>query len=849
MAYSYVNIDQMEYATDAEAQTAYPYITSGTQLLLHFNEGDGSSTFVDSSANGLTVTGNGGITQVSADAHFGASCCYFDGVNDFLSFATTDCFNFGTNDFTIDFWCYLINGGHGSTSARIVETDPIGNSNGFILICDGSSNPTKIGFGASGIGMRIYTDSTIPNNEWHHVALVRYNNVTKIYLDGVAQTQTYTDTRNYNSCNFRIGANLTGGEFWKGKIDEFRVTKGIARWTSNFTPPTEEYSAETLDQYITVSSEASIVNTGNFSLKAVAAATNSLNKFIIRTCSPTLNLSGKTILRFYIRSTRTGSNIKIGFRDTGGVTTEITPNVTSANTWQKVDTDISGVSDANKDAIDTIIVRVVNADAENTFYLDSFIAFVDPALVVSKANNYAVLTWPEQLQVTKANGYAVLTWPEQFQITKANAYAVLSLPGIEPLMDQVNFDTTTASVGATIIDTMEYSVDESASFFYHIDDADAAVDNKTVLLLHFNGSNGSTNFVDSSFYKTVVTANGNAQIVTDQYKFDGSSGRFDGIRDYISFSPADNNLNFLTSIDFTIDFWVRVNSLTNPYGTILSSQGWASSGRFIMIYGGADSRIGKVGLGGYGLTSLCTNTVLTTGTWYHIAFVRQGTVLYIFVNGALDATYTCTYDLNFTYAGGTNIGYNSWDNDALGSFDGWLDEFRIRKGKALWTSSFTPPTTIYSNPISVYSSSDIKCSGNYSLKIVAQSGTSLNKKVSRSFETAKDLSDKTRIVGAIRASRTGSNLSIVLHNSNGETITVTPNVKTIDTWQNFEDNISAIPNTNKNSIDSISFSVVNADTDTTYYIDAIFAATVSTTEGTIPPGGTTPVYIPSIIIF
>jgi hypothetical protein len=153
------------------------------------------------------------------------------------------------------------------------------------------------------------------------------------------------------------------------------------------------------------------------------------------------------------------------------------------------------------------------------------------------------------------------------------------------------------------------------------------------------------------------------------------------------------------------------------------------------------------------------------------------------------------------------------------------------------------------NTISIYSSSDIKYSGNYSLKIVALSGTSLNKKVSKSFETAKDLSDKTRIVGAIRASRTGSNLSLVLHNSNGETITVTPNITDVDTWQTFEYNISAIPNTNKNSIDSISFLGVNADADTTYYIDAIFAATVSTTGGTTPPGGTTPIYNPSIIIF
>ena len=59
---------------------------------------------------------------------------------------------------------------------------------------------------------------------------------------------------------------------------------------------------------------------------------------------------------FDIRSTRTGSNIKIGIHDTGGTTTEITPNITNANAYQTVTWDISGVSNANKDAIDKFII-------------------------------------------------------------------------------------------------------------------------------------------------------------------------------------------------------------------------------------------------------------------------------------------------------------------------------------------------------------------------------------------------------------------------------------------------------------------------------------------------------------
>ena len=119
-------------------------------------------------------------------------------------------------------------------------------------------------------------------------------------------------------------------------------------------------------------SEATIKSQGSYSLKGVAKATNSLNQTLTRTISSPLDLSNNLSVSFDIRSTRTGSNIKIGLHDTGGTTTEITPNITSANTFQTATLDLSNVSSANKDAIDKIIITVVNADADNTFYIDNF---------------------------------------------------------------------------------------------------------------------------------------------------------------------------------------------------------------------------------------------------------------------------------------------------------------------------------------------------------------------------------------------------------------------------------------------------------------------------------------------
>jgi len=119
-------------------------------------------------------------------------------------------------------------------------------------------------------------------------------------------------------------------------------------------------------------SENSTKSQGSYALKGVAEITYALNKTLTHTVSPTINLSDFNTLKFDIRSTRTGSNIKIGIHDSGGTTTETTPNVASADTYQTVSWDVSGVTNANKDAIDQIIVTIVNADAENTFYIDNF---------------------------------------------------------------------------------------------------------------------------------------------------------------------------------------------------------------------------------------------------------------------------------------------------------------------------------------------------------------------------------------------------------------------------------------------------------------------------------------------
>ena len=127
-------------------------------------------------------------------------------------------------------------------------------------------------------------------------------------------------------------------------------------------------------------SEDTIKTQGTYSLKAIAKQTESLNDTLTRTVDPTISLAGLTQIKFDVYALRTGSHIKIGFHDSGGTTTEITPNILSSNTWQEVKIDLQSVINANKDVIDSIIITIVNADADNTFYIDNMFAYYIPLI-------------------------------------------------------------------------------------------------------------------------------------------------------------------------------------------------------------------------------------------------------------------------------------------------------------------------------------------------------------------------------------------------------------------------------------------------------------------------------------
>lgn len=223
-------------------------------------------------------------------------------------------------------------------------------------------------------------------------------------------------------------------------------------------------------------------------------------------------------------------------------------------------------------------------------------------------------------------------------------------------------------------------------------------DTYTKVLLHMDGADAATTFTDSNAGGSAHTwtASGNAQIDTAQSKFGGASGLFDGTGDYIR--TPDHADFALGSDDFTIDFWFNCTATTGSIEQLTGqcdSSATNASASFVMQRTAANIIRAYVSVGStifeVNGTTQFTN-LLNTG-WHHVAFVRTGDTLRLFIDGIQEGSDT-------TVTGSVNDSSNQLAVGAAGEvttnpWTGWIDEFRLSAGVARWTASFTPPTVAY----------------------------------------------------------------------------------------------------------------------------------------------------------
>jgi hypothetical protein len=203
-------------------------ITNTSLLLNATNAGIYDATAL----NDMETVGN---AQVSTTQYkWGASSMSFDGTGDWLLFPNNVNITLNQAVFTIEGWIYL----NAVGSARGIVGKGTGTT-GWLLSINSSN---RVVF--TDTTTAITSTGTLSVSTWYHIAVVRSTtgtNQTKIYINGT-NDGTGTSATNFSQTNsMYVGANRTGGSAFNGYIEDLRITKGVARYTANFTAPTAAF--------------------------------------------------------------------------------------------------------------------------------------------------------------------------------------------------------------------------------------------------------------------------------------------------------------------------------------------------------------------------------------------------------------------------------------------------------------------------------------------------------------------------------------------------------------------------------------------------------------------------------
>lgn len=230
-------------------------IDSYAKLVLHLDGTDASTTITDSSLSPKTMTANGDMQIDTAQSVFGGASGLFDGTGDFISGISDADYDITNGLFTVDFrlrWNSVATavlfqfGNGGSTDGAWGVYWAANTLNLYYYTTDSPLSPTVV-----------YTAAWTPSvNTWYHVAVVRgwggNANDFAFTVDGVQVGTTGTSAATFTTPTsgndtVRIGCQLfvlLNQNYLNGWIDEYRYSKGISRWTANFTPPAQAYSAD-----------------------------------------------------------------------------------------------------------------------------------------------------------------------------------------------------------------------------------------------------------------------------------------------------------------------------------------------------------------------------------------------------------------------------------------------------------------------------------------------------------------------------------------------------------------------------------------------------------------------------
>ena len=670
-----------------QGTSANSFTLSFVTIIANSNYSTLLATAVDTSDNNniTDASSNNHSITVSGDAHAGTFSPYrsggYSGLFDStsvvqLSFAGSSDFEFGTGNFTIEMWFKWNSSNKPETSifSNRISGSTFNTGKYFLKLMPGdtTSGGIEFAFDCGTPRYRLYcvgnltADNAFFDEGWHHYAAVRNGTSLKLFVDGqeVDEITLPANETNFGSSSDNIGLGInnivtspTGPD---GEYRDVRIVKGVA-----ITPPSGG-PTEPLDA---VSGTTLLLYNGEGYLKDKSTSNHSP---IYGSTVPTITATGPYDYIEYSATDHGGSMHFDGSGDSLNTTaTQIIPSssftvtawvylndTTDGAVWGQGTAGHSGRTGITIDTnnwfaqIGSANLGTSTSVSANRWYYTDFQwdgstlkFFVDGTLLGSVSNSNSPTNsafYIGDLGSAWSTGFPLNGYVSDLKIVSGTPSGSSTVP-TAPL----------SSTGAAL----------------HIKGADASIIDKSqgANLKLVGNTTGSTTQVKFADTKSIY--------------IDGPNG------DYISL-PASDNYKLGTG-DFTLETWVKVLLVSNDSGrrrlfnqvdTATSTTGQLE----LMVYPDGYFYVRS------GSNIFATTTDFSDGSWYHLALVRHNSVLKVYVDGSLENSANNTTD--FSPSAISPIIGRAASTAANSRFQGYIQDFRITKGLARYTSNFTPPT-------------------------------------------------------------------------------------------------------------------------------------------------------------
>ena len=642
----------------------------------------GNTTFTDSSSNSHTITPAGTPRQSTFSPYrSGGYSAYFDGTGDYLTLPDDSSLEFGSGDFTIELWYY---GADLDQYATLTSRGATSFNTGSWSLMMNHTNTGDLAFYCREVNASapsLHASSVnVTNNTWHHIAVVRNGTNLTLYVDGTSSATTTTSATLADvAASIHIGYDQYYTRALRGYIADYRIVKGTAVYTANFTPPTERLTAVSGTSVLTChlpyfadgsTNNHTITPNGN-------VATIPFGPYDYEN-EYTVGTHGGSAY-FYGTSDWLSLPTAAGNLGTGDFTVEL---------WVYHDDTTLG----NQTYIDTRqtsgtngwILYVLGGQEYIRFYANGGIVLSPTSAVVRKnAWNHIALSRSSGTLRLFVNGVQ-----HGAQTGNTSDYAAHNF--------NIGAKTYTASSAIpTKGDIADVRISTNARYTANFTPPTTAFtnDSNTQLLVSMQ----DTAIIDKSQTTTRAILVGNTTASTTQYKYLTSSIYFDGADDGIRIPMASGvgatarlPGSFEANEDFTIEMWHYLTARTELYPCLFSNYGTTASST-LALYAGHNS----YDTDQYQVRVDSTGNAINAGTinynqWVHVALVRSSGTITLYIDGTSVGTTSSSAALlgNGNWMG---IGF-SQSSSTTTSIQGYLSDVRITRGLARYTANFTPPT-------------------------------------------------------------------------------------------------------------------------------------------------------------